>query len=1482
MPITHRETCSAIALPRLLLRSTRVSLRWVLTVPFVLLTFGATTLVGYLSYRSGQETARDLGDQLVAQTNERVTQELKSYLQTPLLINRFNVDAVNQGQLDLQNTQALEAALFNRLQQFDQVTAVLFVNAQGQLRLIERLPTGMYSVETDPPRPDKMRIYPLDNDGKRKQLIPAKNNLDVRDRPWYKRAVTDRRLGWDAISQYGSFEALTLTAAQPVYDSFREQGKRTTNHLLGVFAVHLRLDYLSQFLNRLDISRAGQIIITDQDGSLIATSTGEQPYTVGGGTVTQRQFKQLRIDESQNELTRSLGEYLRDRSVDQPQFLEFKYNGDLHYVKVTPFRDAYGLNWRILTVIPKSHFMGAIERNIGITALLSALALGAAIALGAYAANNLSDRFAQFNRASQALAAGNLDQRLLPHSILELNGLSQTFNQMADQLQYAFDRIKTDLAESEEKFAVIFHSSPDPIVLISTEGHCVEANESFLNLLEYSREALIGQVFVDLGVWVNLEERTHLVQAVNQQGFVRNLEVRLVTRTQQIKTVLISAELIEINDKIYTLNIVRDISDRKAIEAALQESEARFRQFAETVQEGFFVYETGTNRYSYVNPAYSRIKGESPEVMYEGLHHWLDHIHPADLERIKAALEREQQGENFDEEYRYIRPDGELRWLRSKAFPIQNEAGTVIRVVGTFDDITDVKQRQAERDAAEQALQQAEERYSLATRAAKVGVWEWNVRTNKIYLDPNIKALIGYTNAEIPNDVEHWISLVHPDDRAEVIEAAQDYLAGKTSKYVVEYRILHKDGSIVWILLRGQLIRDEQGNLERLIGTDTDITDLKRAQEALQQSENRFQQLASASPSVIYTIVESSAAPMRFEYLSPAFEPIHEVPVAVALQNAEIVLEIMHPDDREGYRQAVEQSIVTLQPFRHEWRIITPSGKLKWLQANSQPQRHEDEIVWHGVLQEVTQRKEAEAKIQRLNQQLTDRVNELQTLFNVLPIGVAISEDSECKTARVNPRLAELLRVPINANASPSAPNAERPAYKVYRNGQEVSNENLPMQYAAAHNVEVRDEVVNIVHPDGTMIRLLSYASPLRDEQGKVRGVIGGFVDITEREQIKEALRTSEERFRRAFDDAPIGVSLVSPTGHFLRANPCYCNLVGYTEAELMAMSFQTITHPDDQEQDIEGFRQILAGEVRSFKMEKRYITKQGAVVPVVLNTAPIRDPAGQILYFVGHIQDIRDRLKVDQMKDEFISVVSHELRTPLTSIRGSLGILESGVFQGRPEKAQQMLQIAVSNSDRLARLVNDILTLERLGSGKAPLVMEFCQIPDLIQQAVNSVQMLADQSGIKLCVTPLSGKLWAAPDAIVQTLTNLLSNAIKFSTAGDTIWLRAEAISSEACRVSEQPYMREHHINFMTPYILFTVKDQGRGIPQNKLDVIFEQFQQVDVSDSRKKGGTGLGLAICKQIAQQHHGQIWVESNLGEGSTFYFALPSIIKAENS
>jgi signal transduction histidine kinase len=278
-----------------------------------------------------------------------------------------------------------------------------------------------------------------------------------------------------------------------------------------------------------------------------------------------------------------------------------------------------------------------------------------------------------------------------------------------------------------------------------------------------------------------------------------------------------------------------------------------------------------------------------------------------------------------------------------------------------------------------------------------------------------------------------------------------------------------------------------------------------------------------------------------------------------------------------------------------------------------------------------------------------------------------------------------------------------------------------------------------------------------------------------------------------------------------------------------------------------------MNNENRNAQVELRYLCNGGRIAWGLTRLSLVRDFQNQPLYYVVQIQDITDRHAIDRMKNEFISIVSHELRTPLTAIQGFLGLLNTGIYDNKPEKAKWMLQQALTNSDRLVRLVNDILDLERLSAGQVPLVREVCQAEDLMQRAVEGVESIALAANIALSIISTTARVWVSPDAIVQTLTNLLSNAIKFSPPNSVITLSAQPQAGS---------------------VLFQVKDQGRGIPADKLETIFERFQQVDVSDARAKGGTGLGLAICQNIILQHDGSIWAESTLGEGSTFYFTLP--------
>ncbi|MBD2155633.1 CHASE2 domain-containing protein [Leptolyngbya sp. FACHB-16] len=275
--------------------------------------------------------------------------------------------------------------------------------------------------------------------------------------------------------------------------------------------------------------------------------------------------------------------------------------------------------------------------------------------------------------------------------------------------------------------------------------------------------------------------------------------------------------------------------------------------------------------------------------------------------------------------------------------------------------------------------------------------------------------------------------------------------------------------------------------------------------------------------------------------------------------------------------------------------------------------------------------------------------------------------------------------------------------------------------------------------------------------------------------------------------------------------------------------------------------------------------------------------PTHQLDGFLLVLNDITERQQIEQMKSDFVAMASHELRTPLTSMRGSLGLLMTGKLGTFSDKGQRMLEIATGNIDRLLRLVNDILDLERIESGEITLSPQVCNLADVMTQAVEIMQAMADKADVELVLTPIVMQTWADPDCLLQVLTNLISNAIKFSPAGGKVWLRAKQLSAmtdsdeDLNNVSkDQDFVISSLLKHSTGSILLWVEDQGRGIPADKLERVFDRFQQVDVSDARQKGGSGLGLAICRSIVQKHGGTIWVESTVGKGSSFYLLIPTM------
>ena len=240
-------------------------------------------------------------------------------------------------------------------------------------------------------------------------------------------------------------------------------------------------------------------------------------------------------------------------------------------------------------------------------------------------------------------------------------------------------------------------------------------------------------------------------------------------------------------------------------------------------------------------------------------------------------------------------------------------------------------------------------------------------------------------------------------------------------------------------------------------------------------------------------------------------------------------------------------------------------------------------------------------------------------------------------------------------------------------------------------------------------------------------------------------------------------------------------------------------------------------------------------------------------------------------MKDEFISTVSHELRTPLTSMRASLGLIASGTLDKRPEKQRQMIEIAIGNSDRLIRLVNDILDFDSVEKGRLPLHRRPVEAIDLMRRAADVAHTAATNARISFKIQSSTAVVFADEDRVLQVLNELVSNAIKFSGHDTTIRMAAQPTPSTTTE-SGSSRLGE---------VCFIIEDQGRGIAPDKLERIFDRFQQGDASDSRALGGTGLGLALCRSIVEQHGGRIWAESTPGKGSRFLFTIPAASSIES-
>ena len=686
-----------------------------------------------------------------------------------------------------------------------------------------------------------------------------------------------------------------------------------------------------------------------------------------------------------------------------------------------------------------------------------------------------------------------------------------------------------------------------------------------------------------------------------------------------------------------------------------------------------------------------------------------------------------------------------------------------------------------------------------------------------------------------------------------------------------------KDATTFPAMVYLSAVRNAEGALTGLLAIATDLTATKRAEHALRESEERYRDLFDNSQEMIATLSPRG----KYLYVNPAWQTCFGKSAA-AFESLNS-FEAAFPPEMQGNAAGLfDRAICGERIDRANLRVQDASGMLRDLEASMSCRQDRGEPVSvRCIFRDVTAQYQRERRL-AMQLAVSQVVGESTTSDEALPAML------ESLGTNLGFDMAGLWFVSSDHHTRYLAGwyNPDRACAEFHRDsiGRVLQKgKDLPGQiWAAESPLWIED-----LQEDGNFLRATSAAAdglitgwgvPVRvgnqviavveffsrQKQREDREMmatvetvcasIGQFMARSAQESRLEELNRQKESILNSVADGIFGTD---SGGRIVFVNPAAASMLGAHAFDLIGHTVHAVVHEDRKGRE-KCSEQCHTG--RAFMVREGssgqdvFYRRNGASFPVEFSVTPMVEhnvAVGSVLSF----RDISQRYALDRMKDEFVSTVSHELRTPLTSIRGALGLLATGLLGEMGAKASNLLRIAVTNSDRLVRLINDILDLERMQSGRAPLAYRNCDLGELARQAIDAMTPMADAAKVQMLLDSGPVQVEVDPDRLQQVMTNLLSNAIKFSPPQSQVTITLERLLDG---------------------VTVSVSDNGRGIPKDKLESIFDRFQQVDASDARQKGGTGLGLAICRTIVVQHGGRIWAERNPDRGSTFRMFLPSV------
>ena len=730
-----------------------------------------------------------------------------------------------------------------------------------------------------------------------------------------------------------------------------------------------------------------------------------------------------------------------------------------------------------------------------------------------------------------------------------------------------------------------------------------------------------------------------------------------------------------------------------------------------------------------------------------------------------------------------------------------------------------------------------EQRYAHILKGTAIGLWEWNIITKEVIFSEEWAKILGYTTDEIDHNEKLWEVLCHPEDYQNSQQLLQDHLLGKSPFYISEVRMRHKDGRYIWVKDQGKVVSWKEGKPEWMTGFHKETTQAKieaeikhtfidQAPGAIAMFDTQLNYLAASKQWIIdYNLPEDIEGQNHYDLfdIPERWKKIHKKCLAGETHQA---------DEDEFFDR-------TGNPFYLRWQVKP------WYRNGE---------VGGLLMQTFNLNTFKKLQIERMRQ---SRFQE--TVFNAIKVGiVACNEKKEVtyfnKTSR---KWHGLPSEPV-----PSSQLSQY--YSLYQADAKtlLEEKNIPLLKVLEGQQLEQDEIIVIKTTGGDRYVRVT-GNQLFDEKDNLIGAVVAMHDISEVIKSNKEKILSENTFKSSFENAPIGMALVSIEGKWLQINHKISEIMGYTREELGSLTFQDITHPDDLKLDLLLLNKLLQGKEDSYQIEKRYFHKEGSVVTAILSVSIVRNELENPLFFISQITDITEKrksendlkeiLKLTKSQNERLKNFSHIVSHNLRSHSGNLSMLVSFLKEELKGEQAELVNMLDSASGQLAETINHLNEVTELQASEN-VKLKPLKLKDFIKFTKNSLTALIKETGVRLIDDTEDGLIiHAIPAYLESILLNFTTNAIKYRSPDKDAYVRFSTKKSKN-------------------EVILYIKDNGLGIDLakhgNKLFGMYNTFH--DHKDSR-----GIGLFITKNQIEAMGGQIRVISTVGKGTTFKISFPN-------